>query len=719
MKRRSFLDLSIKSAMAAGYTSMIPASLLYSNNAEAKSLLRGILSNPARQPLFENLAPNALAKSFKYKIKDDQIEIYAAQSIQYTGLVGGEDGMTPVPTTIWGYGANGNPVTWPGMTLERRVGDDPLKVKWRNGLVDSEGQALPHLLPYDKSLHWAYSLTGYEDYSIEQHGVPLVPHVHGGANDPEFDGNPEFFFSPGSKVKGPRFVTDNYVYGDKKWNDQAGMLWYHDHSLGLTRMNVYAGLAGFFSLRDENDSGKRKNEAGLPADPYELGFAVQDRMFRKNGELFYPAFPGDPFYDDFIDDTIQGTDEWNEAFPNDGPTALAEFFGDHMLVNGVIWPKYDVEQRQYRVRLLNGTDSRFMRLKLKVVGAGRKNPSKGKTLPFYIVGSDQGLRRRAARVDEVDFMPGERLDLVIDFKEVKYGQRVIIENLLGDAPFGGDLPEPYDENGESDDLFPNRRTDRVMAFDVMRNTDKSIRDTDIHDHCDMVRHDTTIAAGYELNGDIAVPGPVARTRKLALFEGTDEFGRLQPLLGTAQRAKDKDGNLINWPEEEGYSEAGLTGPMKGSIPWHAPITENPELNTTEIWEFYNATGDAHPVHVHLVHFKVLNRQGFTHGVKNQKTLQHNGELGDGFKLTKIRLDKDLDGNDIIRKPDASERTRRDMVMALPGEVTRIKLHFDKPGRYVWHCHILSHEDHEMMRPFHVGKVPLNDHDHDHDHDHDD
>jgi FtsP/CotA-like multicopper oxidase with cupredoxin domain len=653
------------------------------------------LSNPARQNIFTQTVPNALDDSFKYRPMDNKISIYAAQSVQDTGLIRPRTGE-PVSTTVWGYGSAPDSVTWPGMTFEMRVNEDPLKVTWINALVDSSGKPLPHLLPVDPNTHWAYALPGYEGNSIAQDGIPLVPHVHGGANDSDSDGNPEYFASPGDLVTGPRWISSKYTYGGKDWNDVAGMVWYHDHGLGLTRLNVYAGLAGFFVLRDENDTGKHDNEAGLPAGRFELGFAVQDRMFRNNGELFYPAFPGDPAYEDFI--TGERAVLPPDLFPDGGPTALAEFFGDHMVVNGKIWPKYDVEQRQYRVRLLNGCDSRFMLLRLRVVDAGETNPRKGKTLPFYIVGSDQSLRRRAARRRTIYFAPGERLDLVVDFKEVPFGSRVIIENLLGDSPFGGEVPDP---RVDVDDFFDNRRTDRIMAFDVNCETDRSLPDTRIKDDDDMCREGTRIAAGYELGGDFAVPGRVDRVRKLALFEGKDEFGRLQPLLGTAEPAKDAEGNSINWPDTEKFQAAGLVGPIEGSIPWHVPITENPGVGDTEIWEIYNVTGDAHPMHVHLVHFKVLNREAFLDPdnlpIETMNTLQHNGEIGHGFRITG---EIELSGNK--EAPEPSERTRRDMVMALPGQVTRIKMTFDKPGRYVWHCHILSHEDHEMMRPFHVG-----------------
>jgi len=194
-------------------------------------------------------------------------------------------------------------------------------------------------------------------------------------------------------------------------------------------------------------------------------------------------------------------------------------------------------------------------------------------------------------------------------------------------------------------------------------------------------------------GNIGVYGgnanSVDRVRKVALFEGMDEYGRLQPLLGVAEPTLDAAGSTVD-----------------GALPWHAPTTENPALNSTEIWEIYNATGDAHPVHLHLVNFQVgtgdvatygATRQAFTADSVQQPVLQHNGATGTGFRLENINLGA------VIDQPDGYvENAPKDMVTALPGQVTRIKATFDKPGRYVWHCHILSHEDHEMMRVLHVG-----------------
>jgi FtsP/CotA-like multicopper oxidase with cupredoxin domain len=639
------------------------------------------------QPKFRAYAPNALDPGFTYDTSSGKIKVAVGQTVQMTGLVG-PDGVTPVPTTVWGYGHRGF-YTWPGRTFQVRS-HEPLEVKWENRLGN-----LPYLMTgkdntalgfgdytgrpvIDTNLHWAYGLHGYESHTIERDGVPIVVHLHGGHTDYQFDGNPEFFFSPGYTVRGPRWVDKKYVYK----NDQdAGTLWYHDHALGITRLNVYAGMAGFYILRDDIDTGRPGNPLGLPAHPYELAYAVQDRMFKANGELFYPAFPGDPFYDDFI--TGEGATLPPALFPGGGPTALAEFFGDHMVVNGKIWPKADVEPRHYRIRLLNGTDSRFMVLRFRVITPSSSADPQAETgftyandpitnpVTFWVIGSDQGLASSATETDTLVFEPGSRYDIVFDFSKVPPGSRVIVENIGGDEPFGGDIPGPQ--------TF--EYTDRIMAFDVVETL------SDVPDDFDPDR-----IAAY--GGNDAV---LSRVRKVALFEGTDEYGRLQPLLGTAEPATDYAGNPINWPDTPEYRSAGLVGQMAGAIGWHSPTTENPALDSTEIWEIYNATGDAHPVHLHLVNFEILDRKPFSAQVTPQPVVQHNGSVGQGFRLENISV-----GATVPQPAGYTENAPKDMVTALPGQVTRIKATFDKPGRYVWHCHILSHEDHEMMRVLHVG-----------------
>jgi hypothetical protein len=171
---------------------------------------------------------------------------------------------------------------------------------------------------------------------------------------------------------------------------------------------------------------------------------------------------------------------------------------------------------------------------------------------------------------------------------------------------------------------------------------------------------------------------VNKTREVTLFEGKDEFGRLQPLLGTR-----------------------VNGVWK-AIPWHSATTEMPELDDTEVWEIYNFTGDAHPVHLHLVNFEILGRNDISFdsddGEPGQEVLQHNGALGVAPVITNVSVG----GAVYLDEGDGYfEKAPKDMVTALPEQVTRVKATFDKPGRYVWHCHILSHEDHEMMRVLQV------------------
>jgi spore coat protein A len=677
VNRRDFLKLS--SVVGAG--AFISTRSGFLRRIIRAPLIDG-LSDPAIQPKFVNAVPNALNPSFVFKSPNNKYKIAMQQLTQMTGLVDAEG--NPLMTPVWGYGKNGPGGTWPGMTFVAQK-DVPIEVKWENKLPNA------HLLPVDTSLHWAYSLPGYELYSIAADGVPAVAHLHGGHSDFQFDGNPEFFFSPGYSVRGPQWVDKKYVYQ----NDQpAGTLWYHDHALGITRLNVYAGLAGFYILRDEFDTGLQGNQLDLPTYPYEAAFAIQDRMFRTTGELFYPAFPGDPFYDDFI--TGEGAVLPPDIFPGGGPTALAEFFGDHMLVNGQIWPKMDVEPRNYRLRFLNGCDSRFLAVQFFEVPAGAEDfTGASGPLPFTVIGSDQGLASALTDGQTTLLMEtGARYDLIFDFKTVTEGNRVIMKNIGGDEPFGGDIPGPQ--------VFGE--TDRIMAFDVVLPLDTTVPDV----------------SPMGISFGPVIPAPT-RLRKVALFEGMDEFGRLQPLLGTAEPATDYDGNPINWPNTPEYVNAGLVGQMEGSIAWHSPTTENPALNSTEEWEIWNVTGDAHPVHLHLVNFEILGRQEIawdSHTTEDDRVIpnelwatpagdgtylvdqfvvQHNGLLGDGFRIVNLTY-----GATVTQPTEYVENAPKDMVTALPGQITRIKATFDKPGRYVWHCHILSHEDHEMMRVLYVG-----------------
>jgi FtsP/CotA-like multicopper oxidase with cupredoxin domain len=509
--RRSILKASVAAAIAG----TVPGRY-FIRQAYATDSGPG-LSDPTIQPKFTEAVPNALDPGFIYRPNKGKIKVGVGQSLQQTGLV--DESGDRLSTTIWGYGDKGF-YTWPGRTFEVRS-YEPLEVKWENnldrmpfpitgkdntslGFGDYTGRSV-----IDTSLHWAYSLHGYEGFSIEKDGVPIVAHVHGGHTDSRYDGNPEFFFSPGYTIRGPQWGDKKFLY----MNDQpAGTVWYHDHVLGITRLNVYAGMAGFFIIRDDNDTGLLGNPLDLPAFPYEAAFAIQDKMFKDNGELFYPAFPGDPFYDDFI--TGEGADLPSDIFPGGGPTALAEFFGDHMVVNGKIWPKMEVEPRNYRLRLLNGCDSRFLGVQFFEVPYGDEDFTNATgPLEFTVIGSDQGLASSPTDVSTLVMETGSRYDVIFDFKAVTPGNRVIMKNIGGDEPFGGDIPGPQ--------VFGE--TDRIMAFDVVLPMDTAM--TDVSPVAAMA----TAAFGPKLAN-----AAQTRIRKVALFEGKDEFGRLQPLLGTGR-----------------------------------------------------------------------------------------------------------------------------------------------------------------------------------------
>jgi FtsP/CotA-like multicopper oxidase with cupredoxin domain len=294
------------------------------------------LSDPDIQPKFTTIVPNALHPSFMFDASSSSagnpIEVSVSNDTTLTGLV--DSAGTPLETPIWGYGTPQLGYTWPGRTFSV-VSGVTTYVKWLNRIPVGPGYLLTGknnsaLGDYtgrsvvDKSFHWAFSIPGYKGYTIENVGTPIIPHLHGGHQDAPYDGNPEFFFTPFFGVVGPQWGHDVFEYDNSQ---PAGALWYHDHALGITRLNVNSGMAGFYFVRDEEDSGTDENPLGLPAFPYEVALAIQDRMFKETGELFWPAFPGDPFWTDFIEDE-------GAQVGNDEPSGLAEFFGDHIVVNG-------------------------------------------------------------------------------------------------------------------------------------------------------------------------------------------------------------------------------------------------------------------------------------------------------------------------------------------------------------------------------------------------
>ena len=482
------------------------------------------------------------------------------------------------PTSLWGYNNS-----WPGPTIEVRRGQ-PLSVKWSNELP------LKHFLPIDPTIHGA------------EEGVPevrTIVHVHGAQVMPESDGYPDSWYTPDGKF-GPVPGANPAHYP----NDQpATALWYHDHALGITRLNMYAGLAGFYLIRDDEE-----DALNLPSGPYEIPLMIQDRSFASDGSLLYPP-------------------------PKNGthPMWMQEFFGQTICVNGKATPYLEVEPRKYRFRMVNASNSRFYHFTLVPADeSGKRNGRPVDAPPFRQIGTDGGLLPAPLSLHYLIFSPGERFDIVIDFSEHK-GMNLALVN---------DAPAPYARGGE---IVPNE----VMLFKVIK---------------PLAAKDNSSLPDTLVPWEPMPPGYAVRERILALTE------------------MDRPG--------DGYTMIGLLGQKH----WDDPITEDPKAGSTEIWSFANCTGDVHPMHIHQVQFQVLNRQAF-----DAKTYVTTGKMNYfGVPMA----------------PETNERPAwKDTIKTYGGMITRVIAKFDlpagvqaKPGdefRYVWHCHVLEHEDNEMMRPYKI------------------
>ena len=660
-----------------------------------------------------------------------------------SGIAGGALGLAPVPLA-----GGGSQFNYPAFTIEN-ITNRQTQVDWINDLKENFGAGpnyLPHLLPIDQTLHWANPVQDCADGTVRTDcrgksalpytgPVPIITHVHGAHVGPESDGYPEAWYLPdaanipttyarkGKLANGYGVTnTSNGVASFTYPNDQPSTtLWYHDHTLGMTRNNVYAGPAGFWLIRRPNGS-----ENGLPAgmvlpgpapvageDPNfglergkyrEIPIVIQGRSFNADGSLFYPA--NRAFFEglgngqvpstlgnilaglsiNFIGGLIQSGSDIS-------PIWNPEFFANTMVVNGTTWPYLDVAQERYRFRLLNGSQSRFLNLSMFVVDP---DGTLGDEIPFYQIGAEQSLlpfpvrvrtgfkaimpegsgnpirERRADDPQEALLMGlAERADVIVDFTGLADGTRIRMINTAPDAPFGGFPDIPADPG----------TTGQVMEFRINSSLNNPGGDP------------STPVADLRINRpDGAEWGEAANgtPQDLALLEEESAFictfvrpnGRIvQDIFGVPDLAN--PGTCINRfngrprtsvPFAPKAAVLGTSGSAGGAVQlWMDPITTNPTVGNTQEWELWNWTVDGHPIHLHLVKFRVLNREEFD------------------------PLNGTLSGT--IEQPEFTERGWKDTVIAYPGEVTRLKAKFDIPGLYVWHCHIVEHEDNEMMVPY--------------------
>jgi spore coat protein A len=500
------------------------------------------------------------------------------------------------PTLLWGYGdARQNFGSFPGPTFEVRAGKRIL-VKWINNINASD-----FLIPnaFDPFLNG--------DNKGEPH-VKTVAHVHGAHVPPAGDGRPDAWFSKGFAIKGADWTTEVYEYPNKQ---DAATLWYHDHTVGQTRLNVYAGLAGLYVIRS-----KKEEDLNLPSGKHEIPLVIQDRIVDADGSLLY--LERDP-----------SKVPTNADHP--GPW-VPEFFGNLILVNGKIWPFLDVEPRKYRFRILNGSNARFYNLHL----------SSGQ--PFIQIAAEQGLFHKPVQLRSILIAPGERADVIVDFSHQP-----------GDVFLTNDAKTPF-PNG--DDVDPDT-TAHVMKFSVRKHvltTDLSSVPTVLGDDPGLVLPDP---------GGMAGKGESVVTRNMAIVEFTDENDK--PIVGLLNNRR-----------------------------FDAPVIDKPKLGAVEIWNIINTTGDTHPIHLHLVKFRLLRRQKFD--APSYLAAWQPGLPGSG--PAPIAPYPFLLGSPI--PPDANETGFKDTVRANPGEITTITMRFDDyTGKYPWHCHIVDHEDNEMMQQFEV------------------
>lgn len=466
------------------------------------------------------------------------------------------------PTRVWGYENR-----FPGPSIDVDQGHQ-VQIEWRNRLP------LRHLFAVDPHIHGAMPPAP---------AVRTVPHVHGSNTDSASDGLPEMWFVPGESAL--------YTYPNRQ---RGATLWYHDHALGITRLNVCAGLSGFYLIRDVQE---RRLE--LPDGPYEIPLMLQDRQISPSGELLYK-----PTHDDGLE-LPPGV--W-------GP----EFFGSFPVLNGAVYPYLEVEPRLYRFRLLNASNARFFQLYLNLAASPTDVPS---YVPFQQIGSDGGLLSRPVTLTRLLLAPGERADLLIDFSATA-GKTITL---------GNDAAAPYPGWGMGSLHAPPLLD--LMQFRCAHSPSK------VH------------------TGPLSAPfAPIER---------------LDPALAT----KHRDFVIIERMDEKGRS----LGVRINGKDYSDPVTETVKLGSLETWRFINTTEDAHPMHLHLVQFQVLYRQGFNPEEHRKGNLVPVGSQ---------------------RPPAEQEAGWKDTAVVLPGEMLTILVRFEGyTGQYVFHCHMLEHEDNDMMRPF--------------------
>jgi spore coat protein A len=617
----------------------------------------------------------------------------------------------PGETYLWGYADATNP------NLERPVsqylGPAFLTQRGRPARITHINRLPPrHPLPVD------HTLMGAEWGQPENRAVV---HLHGGLTPWTSDGGPYAWSTPGNEIHGVDWQPGDYLYPN---NQSARLLWYHDHAVGITRLNAYVGLAGPYLIADSAEAGLVGRVGAIP--DAQIPLVIQDKTFvPKDVEEQDPTWewgkPGDLWYPHVYEPNIflggipnpKGRWDWGTTFtpPSQGTLPLPrpacevpEAFFDTIVVNGAVYPYLEVEPRRYRFRVLNGSQARFYNLQLYVADYTRTEANLSKAGPAFIqIGTEGGFLPAPVVLNKPPvptpltgvetanpdgpfnllLSPAERADLIIDFRGFE-GATLILYN-DAPAPFpGGDSRNDY-FTGDADQTStggapatrpghgPNTRT--LMQIRVKSGPHIS-GEPNFNQTLEMLQAALPIAFSESqpplLWNDV---GTYVEGNGKTLNEDFDDYGRLIQRLGTTNSLSLNNQGLNTW-----------------GLGFMDPVTEIAHNGETQIWNIFNLTGDTHPVHFHLVNVQVISRAPFD------------------------AVTPDFTSIGAARPPDPNELGWKETVRMNPGEVTTVIMQFNAPDpaviqpwiqfatsprtggyEYVWHCHILDHEEHDMMR----------------------
>jgi len=618
-------------------------------------------------------------------------------------------------------------------------------ITWVNNLGSAQTtQVLAYKYSTDQTLHWAdplklncmmqlmgmYPMFGSPCAENYLGPIPAVTHLHGGEVPAEIDGGPDSWFTSDGMYFGSKY----YSFGGTRGNfslykypniQEAAPIWFHDHTLGATRLNVYMGLAGAYYIVDPS----LNLPPNLPPVNEVVPLVIQDRMFDTTGQLFFPA------------DSAGGI-LW--SLNPEHPYWVPEFVGDTIVVNGKAWPYLNVQPKRYRFLILNGSNARTYELFLINPATKTMGP------PMWVISTDGGYLDKPVKIDpnlgqKLVIQPGERYEVIIDF--AGYANTTLIMRNTGRTPY----PKGTAPNGNT--------VGRIIQFrvgpgPVVDNSYDPASGIPLRTGTQVIKR-----LADPLTGTVAPGVTVNKTRQLTLNE----------VMGMPMCVTDPVTGLQTCypggPLEILLNNTKWAGVAHGDMPRSdfVPVTVNgetlyyseiPREGDTEVWEIVNLTADAHPIHLHLVQFQILNRQKFNlsnylkaynaaFGTNQANPLPPGCMPGMFCPAYGPPLDyftgnpRALGGNPDITPylqgrpvpPLPWEAGWKDTAIAYPGEVLRIIVRFaptDKPVNaspqelyypfdpsgnnweynYVWHCHIVDHEDNEMMRPDVIQLNPL-------------